>query len=346
MMAIIRNRLSVVVALTILASLVGVASAIAAAPKFLRIDVQPAVVVDDTSTVFTVTATNLQTTTLLGGVEITFPDGFTVTAADNLVTPPGKNWDVIYPVPGRSANMVRLVAETQGDRIGFEQAVSVDITATTPDINSEVNDVDIIADITASGRQSNQFNSGGNEFSQSFETRDDTFVYRSGDGLTSSSSLLTNQILIVSGTASDCTVDCSGTDTQGLVTVNISVPGCDAGTLVVDATDLFLGDDPVNIAAFYHYLDGVSGCLGLPVVVEITYDSSLGVTPGGLDYVAYYGVDISQYDPDYVGDGNILPSCSGSVSLNCVDSVTGSSAGTVATIIGVLVDTDPAFGFA
>jgi hypothetical protein len=334
----------------VLVALLGATATAQADPlKELHVTVEPAIVTDDDSVDFTVTFTNLNSPQL-GAVGITSP--FTVNAVDeNLSTfdsngPLSKAWS-LASVEG---DVVRFTADTQTDRLLPGESVSVVITAITPDINADTNDSDEVHSWLAAGRQANTFNDamGGNDVTQAFQDRDGTFVFRSEDGITTSS-LGTHQTLVVSGSAVDCsTGPCKGSDIQTSTTVTITVEGCSTGTLVVDATDLFA--DQVGAAAFYHYLYPIDPNTGLPtacafgspVTVDFLYDKTLGVKAGELFFVAIYGeIDISEWDPLYVGDETPLPKCDKNRTVNCVEFVKGGSLGVNAQIKMVLVPFDP-----
>jgi hypothetical protein len=345
-----RRRVGVFGLALLIAMSWGIFTVQAAPVKNFLVTVNPPVAVDDTATEFTLMVTNLDNN-VLGAVQVAVPEGLVVNSvAQPLVTPSSKTWVSEWPVAG-DAGTIRIRAATQTDRLGLGDTVTIAVNATTPDINQATNDVDLVTTWAAEGRQANNFNSDGNDFAQAFQERGQTFVFRDGDGL-ANTQLLTNQVLVVSGTASDCAVKCSGTDTQDAVTVTITVQGCDVGTLVVDATDLFAGDDPISVGGFYHYLDDQGTCIpanpsSAPrVTVDFLYDKSLGVKPGELSFAAYYGVPITEYDPLYVGDGNTLPVCKGAITVNCVASIKGAKDGVTARVILILLASDPgAAGF-
>ena len=321
----IRRRLMLVAVLAMLAALVGAGSVAQAAPvKELRVTVEPAVAVDATATEFTVTITNLATDNAqLGAVEITSP--FDVNSVSGVTAPAGTSWTSEWPVTGQTPDKVRLTADTLQDRLLPGQSVSLVIGATTPDINTGINDVDQVFNWNANGRQANTFNDqmGGNEVTQAFANRDGTFVFRDGSGL-ASTALGTNQTLLRSGTASDCSAGpCSASDTQSQTTVTVTAAGCNSGTLLVDAGNLF--PDQLGAAGFYDYFDG-SCPEGSMVTVDISYAKSEVSSPGAISFfAAVYVKDITALDPNYVGDGNPLPKCGKDVPVNCVASLKGGS---------------------
>jgi hypothetical protein len=309
----IRGRVASLVMLAMFAASFGISTAALAAPvKELRVTVTPAVAVDATATNFTVTITNLGPSAQLGGVEITSP--FSVNTVSGVTAPAGKSWTS----EGLTIEKVRLTANTLNDRLSPGQSVSVVINATTPDIDTSVNDVDQVSSWLGIGRQANSFNDqmGGNDVTQAFANRQGTFITRDGSGLISTV-LGTHQTLVRSGRAVDCSGPgpCSQSDTQSQTTVTVSATGCNDGTLVVDASNLFANQ--VGAAAFYDYLDG--GCSpGTVVTVDIAYPKSLVNNSKALTYIAVYGKDISGLDPNYVGDNVPLPECGGSITVNCV----------------------------
>jgi hypothetical protein len=310
----IRGRVAPFVVLAMLAASFGISTAALAAPvKELRVTVAPAVAVDATATNFTVTITNLGPSSQLGAAEITSP--ISINSVSGVTAPAGKSWTAEL-VPG--TDKVRLTANTLTDRLSPGQSVSVVINATTPDINTGVNDVDQVLSWLAAGRQANTFNDqmGGNDVAQAFANRQGAFIFRDGSGLISTV-LGTHQTLVRSGRAVDCSGPgpCSQSDTQSQTTVTVSAASCNSGTLVVDASNLFANQ--VGAAAFYDYLDG--GCSpGTVVTVDIAYPKSLVSNSKALTYIAVYGKDISSLDPIYVGDNVPLPECGGSFTVNCV----------------------------
>lgn len=338
----LRSRVMTTAILGMLAGVLAAGSAAQAAPvKELLVTVQPAVAVDATATNFTVSITNLATDTAqVGAVEITSP--FSINSVSAVTAPAGKSWTSLWPVTGLTSDKVRLTANTLTDRLLPGQSVSVVINATTPDINIGVNDVDGLFSWLAIGRQANNFNDqmGGNDVTQAFANRQGTFVIRDGSGL-DSTALGTHQTLVRSGTAVDCSKGpCTASDTQNLTTVTVTATGCGAGTLVVDASILFTNQ--VGAAAFYDYLSGQAGCpQGTVVTVDFAYPKSLVTNSKALTYVAdYAGKDISDLDPNYVGDGVPLPECGGDITVNCV--VKAGTKGSNAQLLMLL--TDPGAG--
>lgn len=347
------NRFGVLLALALVASMLGVNVALADPVKFFLVEVDPPVAVDDTNTAFTVTVTNVSQN-VLGAVEITVPSGFTVNSVGATpTTSSGQTWVSEWPVAG-NASKFRLLAASQTDRLATNQSVSIGVNARTPDIDSvdNENDVDQVGLFwTGEGRQANNFNSGGNDFLQTFETRGDNFVYRDGTGL-EPYALQTHETLVISGTANPCTSNgCQGNDSQSYldlanVTVTISVERCAVGTLVVDATDFLEGDQDV-MTGFYHYLPGseTASCFDPAdpkrVFVDFFLPKELGVKPGDITFRAYYGVDITEFDPQYVGDDTPLPKCSKTILFNCDGGASGGQAGTTARMVLILVPTDP-----
>jgi hypothetical protein len=335
----IRRRLVVLAVLGMLAALTAAGTVAQAAPvKELRVTVEPAVAADASVTDFTVTITNLATDNAqLGSVEIASP--FTVNSVSGVTAPSGKSWTSEWPVTGLT-DKVRLTANTLTDRLTPGQSVQVVVNATTPDLFGGINDADQVFDWLAAGRQANTFNDqmGGNDVNQAFANRQGTFLFRDGSGLLSTT-LGTHQTLVRTGESADCSTQaCTASDTQNQTKVTVTAAGCNSGTLVVDASSLNLVNGQIGAAAFYDYFDGL--CPENTIAtVDIAYSKSLVPNPGAISaFTATYVKSITHLDPNYVGDGNPLPSCDKKVTVNCVVFVKGGSNTVNAQIKTLLTD--------
>jgi hypothetical protein len=357
----IRTRFGLAVVVGLLMSLVGGMSAAYGAPaqKTFTFEVNPAVAADDTDTSFEFEVVNTSANAPLGALSISLPTGFSALSVNSIVTSPaGRNWTGTV-----SGTTVRLVAQTTNDRLQPGQSLVATVLIHTKDINTVTNDVDEIHTFSAVGRQANNFNDqkGANDvFQQTFTRTIGALIYRDGDGL-EQVTLDSNQILLVSGEVADCSGSgpCTATDVQNFTTVTITAPGCnvEGTTLVADATAPFAEvqtGTAVGEAAFFHYLydpEGAPCPFGSNVDVTILHGKDLKLKANELKVANFYGVDISEYDPYYVGDGVALPSCGADVpsvadpavvyTTNCLVDITSGSDGITIRLKAVLTPTDP-----
>jgi hypothetical protein len=356
----IRVRFAVLAALAALAALLATTATASADPeKNYLIEVTPAVAADNSIQQFNVRFTNVDGNNPLGGIEL-YPAVSTLNGevvAFSLV-PPVEAGDVSVSDPTNlwSATVVgetvRLLAADPDSRLSTGEWIELAVTYSTPDVDAlnVENDIDLVFDFPSEARQANNFNAGGNDFFPVTQDRDDPVTYRDGDGFTDPVFLQSNQVLVVSGTTNDCSVDCSGTDTQTGITVEISVENCDTGTLVVDATDLFAGASDI-ISGVYNYLpvSEFETCFDPEQLKRVFIDYTipgpvardLGVKAKDITAVAYYGIDITGYDPDYVGDGEILPECDDVRTFNCAVPASNGPNGIEAETVLILLPTDP-----
>jgi hypothetical protein len=353
----IQVRLAVLVALAALAALLASTATASADPeKNFLVEVAPAVAVDDSTQAFDFTFTNVDANNPLGGIEIDpatavlsgEPVFFTLSAVGD---PSLGTWSVT-----NDGTTVQLLANDSAARLTFGQSISITVTYDIPDINVDLNDIDLIYTFPVEGRQANNFNSEGNVFIPTTETREQ-LAFRDGDGL-EPVSLQSNQVLVVSGEVYECTGDCFGSDTQTGITVDVTIEGCASGTLVVDATDLFAGQSDI-ISGFYNYLpvEETQSCYDPAVLksalIEFTIPGevarALNVKAKDITAAAHYGVDLADfYDPAvhpeidaYVGDGQTLPACDDSTAVNCFIPASNGPNGIEAGVVLVFIPTDP-----
>lgn len=356
-----RNRIGLAVVVGLLMSLMGGMSAAYGAPsqKTFTFEVNPAVAADDTETSFEFEVVNTSAKAPLGAVSVSLPTGFNALSVDSIVTSPaGKNW-----TGTASGTTVRLAAVTTNDRLQPGQSLVATVLVHTKDINTETNDVDEIHTFNAVGRQANNFNdqNGANDvFQTTFARTIGALIYRDADSL-EQVTLDSNQILLVSGETADCSGSqpCTATDVQNFTTVTITAPGCNVAgtTLVADATEPFAEvqtGTAVGEAAFFHYLydpEAAPCPFGSTVDVTILHGKELKLKANELKVANFYAVDISEYDPYYVGDGVALPNCGSDVpsvvdpsvlyTTNCLVDISSGSDGITIQLKAVLTPTDP-----
>lgn len=360
----IRVRLAVIAGLAALVGLVAFGSvARADSTQEFTLDIDPAAVAEGNDVDFTFTITNVQTNNVKLGsfripvaTEFTFED-FTLQepAIFDVTSSAGDPWTVKYDADG---DFFQGSAEENGNRLEPDEWVSFTAKVKVP--ANSLNDDDADTLVTwphPSARKGNSYeqdNTTNNQLEFRAQDRAASFVFRDG-GVITTASIATHQTLVINGEQTDCANGpCEGEDSQASTFITVSIPECDAGTLIVDATGTsILGGDQTGAAAVINFLYDagidVSNCIGQPLIIDFQFDKTVDISPGSAVVVATYGdKDITEWDESWGndgGDGKVLPSCSKDITINCVEYVKGGPDGVRARVIGVLTPIDGGFSF-
>lgn len=314
----IRVRLAVLTALAAMAALVAGATVAQADPmKYLIVDVTPSSATTYVQETFTVTITNdPESNNELGAVQITSP--FTITGDITIVDTSGKTWSLTWD---GSSSSFRLIADTQADRLGPGETLTVEVEATPNQPPSPETEYEWLA----VGRQANTFNDnfGANIVYQDLDRGHFTTT-------------LTGEVFNCAG-KSLCEAPIAAEGTS--VTVSAV---CDSGQISVD-TRLEGYENQIGAAIVFGYLldEGGQDCEGRIATVDFSYSKSVVSSPGGLNFAADYGTkDITSFGYPAYTNGDPFPSCNENkgIIVNCVEFVQGGSTTINAQVKMVLTD--------
>ncbi len=330
----IQVRLAVLSALAALVALIaGATAAQADSEKYFSIDVQPAIVAGGSETTFEITITNLDNNQL-GAVEVTSPFDFDANSDAELTDhPSGKNWTL---TADPATDTFTLTADSQSDRLTNGESLVVELTASVP----AATEFDVIFDFDADGRQANNFNDtfNGNAFTRQ-DVEDGFFTGRLDPEEDGVYELITvqaysHQVLVVNGSSEECTPDDGcfvAAGETGEIQAWISAD-CGNGTVVIEAGESVIAGTTVS-GAFYSYFDGDCDA-NTVVTLTIVYPKSLDKKPGQLEMFLDYGGK-----PGLPDGTEPLDDCKQDADgVDCVQSITGGSDGTVVVLKARLTD--------